>query len=546
MQRVNEAIFVTAADAAFTRNLHQLFRGAERQGWTKNAHWIAYDMDMTEDQRARLQERFPWVELRKFDLENAPAHFVPSYGSYGWKGPVVWDVVKDADCPVIWMDSANLPKRDPAPMLDWVREHGFYILRGQTNLLGRCDRRMLEGLNVPRWIWGSRELATTVVGIDARRQDMRDIVEEWAKRSENEDMVRPPVDTFEGHKNDQALLSTIVQPMSSTGQLRLPEEDIDISSGRPIRFMSSRNKLRQSFPEWADVFARVYYAIWKTVDQALIRKELWMERRWFLRHMRRERYEIGMGDAKGGALHAPFWHSYRQPVLWEENENRWMLFQDFHYPSMRAVIAARPVDVPGEPVIALDSGEHTGHPNLFRHGGETWMVPETRDETGVDLYRATAFPNGWEHHRHIPLGANAAASVVFEHEGRWWMITSLQSPMPQGDNRYLAIFHTDDPIDGEWQAHPANVDGIGIEDRFLTGQNAGAVFEWEGQLIRCVQASSDYPGQGMEFRRMILTTESFAEERIDTPPHLMLCEAEGVHHLAQLGAQLAVGQRTRH
>ncbi|MEP2533045.1 DUF1647 domain-containing protein [Shimia sp.] len=549
MQRPNDVIFVTGADAVFARNLHQLFQAVKRHGWNQGARWIAYDLGMTSQQRARLEKRFDWVEFRTLDLSELPAHYVPSFGAYAWKAQVVWDVVQNNDGLVFWMDSANLPKDNMTPMVDWVRTHGFYMLRGQTSLLGRCDIRMLEKLNMPRWIWGSRELASGLVGVDTSRPELRDIIEEWARLSEDEDIIRPPGDTFEGHRNDQSVLNALVQPLSSTGQIKLPELDIDISAGRPTKFISTRNKLRADFPEWADPFARAYYAIWKEVDQFLIRADKWLGKRWFPSRWLGEYFEVRLsrvGQSEQEVIPCPLGHYYADPFLWEENGARWLFLEDFHYLSMRGTIVAMPLDGDRKAVPVLDPGVHASFPFLFRHDGRLWMLPETCVNGCVDLYECTSFPSGWRKHRSIMEDVNAADSVIFEHAGRWWLITSLQSPQSGGSHRYLAVFHTDDPIDGNWQAHPVNAEGREITSEHGTGRNAGRVFEWQGQLIRCVQSSRDYYGQGMEYRRMTLTPDQFDEEVIETPPHLIMTDAEGVHHMSRLDDWIVWDRRTRH
>ncbi|WP_165798902.1 glucosamine inositolphosphorylceramide transferase family protein [Shimia abyssi] len=549
MQRPNDVIFVTAADARFTRNLHQLLRAVKRHGWNKGARWIVYDIGMEAAQRARLLELFDWVELRKLDLNGLPPHYVPSYGAYAWKGLVVWEVVKEAQGVVFWVDSANLPRGSMTEMVDWVREHGFYMLRGQTSLMGRCDRRMLERLKVPRWIWGSRELASGLVGVDASRPEMRKIIEDWATLSEDEEIIRPPKNTFEGHRNDQSVLNALVQPLSSTGDLKLPEQDIDIACGRPVKFISTRNKLGPDFPDWADVFARAYYAVWKAVDQALIRTDQWIGPRWFPSRWIGEYFEVRLkrrGETGDEVLPCPLGHYYADPFLWEEDGKTWVMLEDFRYITMRGTLVAMPLEGARKAVPVLDPGVHTSFPFMFRHGDKTWMLPKTCANGRVDLYECTSFPSGWRKHRSILDGVDAADSVIFEHGGCWWLITSIRSPQAGTGNRYLAIFHTDDPIDGEWTAHPVNVEGREITKGHGTGRNAGGVFEWEGQLIRCVQSSRDYYGQGMEYRRMELTPDTFDEVAIPTPPHLEMTEVEGVHHCSQLGELVVWDRRTRH
>ena len=46
------------------------------------------------------------------------------------------------------------------------------------------------------------------------------------------------------------------------------EDEIDISSASPVRWISTRNKVGNGAPLWADPLVRLYYFFDKTLDQA--------------------------------------------------------------------------------------------------------------------------------------------------------------------------------------------------------------------------------------------------------------------------------------
>ncbi len=545
----NDAIYVTGADARFARNLHQLLRAVLRHRWNVDAHWVIFDLGMTADQRRDLMQSFPWIEVRTLDLEKLPPHYVPSYGAYAWKAHIVWEVAEHAKGPVIWMDSANLPRGSAQPMLDWIHTHGFYMLHGRSPLLARCDRRMLERLGVPRWLWGSRELASGLVGADMARPEMRKLLQDWATLSDDEDIIRPKPDTFRGHRNDQSVLNALVQPLAALGHIKLPNLDIDISAPDPVKFLSTRNKLKPTTPLWADPLMRARYGLIKAVDQLAIRTNKLINRRWFPSRWRGEYFELRTtkrGQPDQTVIPCPAGHYYADPFLWDHDGQPWVFFADFHYFSMRGTIAAMPLDGKQKAVRVLDPGVHASFPFLFRHAGKLWMMPETCKNGRLDLYECTRFPDQWHRHRTVFEDVNTVDTVVFKHNGLWWLMTSMKSPQAGGPQRYLAIYYSDDPVDGIWHPHPVNVEGREITSAHGTGRNAGAVFEHDGQLIRCVQSSRDYYSQGMELRAMTLTRESFTERKIATPDDLTMIDAEGVHHVSQLGDRIVWDRRTRH
>lgn len=549
MQSRNDTVFVTGADQTFWRCLYQLLLAVERRGWRKDASWIAYDLGMAPQTRRTLETRFPWCRFRRLNLDDLGEHYVPAFGSYAWKPLIVWDVAKDAAGPVIWMDSANIPKTSPDKMIDWIHTHGLYILRGQTALLGRCDRRMLEAMNVPGWIWGSRECASGLVGFDAGNPLVRQIAQDWAIYSADPEIIRPTVDTFEGHRNDQSVLNALIQPHSAAGQLKLPEQDIDISASRPVQFISTRNKLRPNFPLWADPLARAYYWAAKAIDQTANQIEDWAKRRAKAAGLCGQRYEIH--SRRTGAAQiphvCPIGHGYADPFLTEHDGRVWVFFTNYTYAQMRQGISATPLDDPRKPIPMQGLGNQTSHPYLVHHQGQLLMVPDDTTANAIYIYECTQFPDQWKLRRRVVEGVDAAGSILFPHDGRWWVFTSLSSPQPERPHRYLAIFHTDDPVKGDWTAHPINAQGRYITSITGAGRNAGGILHHEGKLLRTVLGDPNTIDQDIAFREITtLTPDSFEDHPTPSPDHLSnITSQQGVNHLSPLSDVVIWQQRTQ-
>lgn len=544
-----QPLYVTGADARYARCLHQLFGAAHRKGWTRDAQWVVYDLGMTLAQRTSLTEHFPWLRWETLDFETLPSHYPPHHGNYAWKPEVIWREVAAAQGPVIWMDSANIPLARPDAMLAHVRDNGLYLLRGQAPIQERCNPEVLDRLGAPRWTWGMRECVTGIVGLDATAPRIRALVEDWANHARDLETIRP-TQRIERHMNDQAVMNALIAGPVCRGEIVLPEEDVDISSGRPTRLLSTRNKLKPDFPLWAGFLARAYYRLHKRIDQFLYRlDDFHLDHNPFWRMYKEEfilHYKTGDGPTQ--TIKAPFGHYYADPFLIEENGILWAFFEDLNYFDDRAALSALPlIDPQGRTIPVLDPGVHTSFPFLFRHEGDLYMLPETGKNGRLELWRCSHFPAEWQRHRVILWDVNAADSVLFEHDGRFWLLTFLESPCPGGMYRYLAIFHSDDPVNGDWIAHPINEKGHDVTARGGTGRNAGGVFHHEGRLLRAVQDSTAYYGEGMAFREIVtLTPEAFEERPAETPSGLEMSEGEGVHHLTRLGDTVIWDQRTRH
>jgi hypothetical protein len=94
--------------------------------------------------------------------------------------------------------------------------------------------------------------------------------------------------------------------------------------------------------------------------------------------------------------------------------------------------------------VALKESHHLSYPFVFEHGGEIYMMPESKSIRKVNLYRAVEFPLRWERCAILARGALMDASIL-QHRDRWWMFVGWKS-------YWLKIFHAPSPM-GPWRSH---------------------------------------------------------------------------------------------
>ncbi len=117
--------------------------------------------------------------------------------------------------------------------------------------------------------------------------------------------------------------------------------------------------------------------------------------------------------------------------------------------------------------VALKTPFHLSYPQLIRHGGHIYMLPEAHRSGRLTLYRAVDFPSAWEPVRAL-LDIPTIDASVFEHDGRWWMAYSL----PGADNRAMRELHMAfaDDLMGPWTTHPGNPLRTGLDASRPGGQ----------------------------------------------------------------------------
>jgi hypothetical protein len=176
--------------------------------------------------------------------------------------------------------------------------------------------------------------------------------------------------------------------------------------------------------------------------------------------------------------------------------------------------------------VAIDEDSHLSFPFLFRYGGEIFMCPETASYRQIRLYRCTGFPLKWELHAVLMDDVRAFDTIIFERDGRWWLMTTINQT-GLGRPCELHIFHSDNPLGG-WQ--PLADNPVLIDAR--RGRNGG--FLTAGSDIFRV---SQRPGFGIYGRRFAihkiarLDLDGYEETQVQEVVPAFKPGIAGTHHI---------------
>jgi hypothetical protein len=353
-----------------------------------------------------------------------------------------------------------------------------------------------------------------------------ELVERWLEQARDPALIRPRTPKFVKHKDDQALLTILLNDMAQAGQIELGDDEIDISSIRPVRWMSSRQRVPPWLPLWADPLARAAYRVYKMLDRWWLRLQAFEDLRvngW--KRGLRENFSVylGVSGTDKSQLLECSWDSYlADPFLLRHQGRLYLLAEEFKFKTNRGRNVVLPIDESlraGLPVpLKLPAG-HVSFPFPFQHEGQVYLVPESCERRCVDLYVFDAFPHSLRRARRLLYGLNAADSVLFKHAGRYWLVTSVD----EGDykNRFLAIFSTADLLHGTFEPHPVNQRRLYVDRRFGYGRAAGAWLLTEGAMLRPIQASEHYYGEKLAWMKITCLDENgFEEEPYAPPPSL--------------------------
>jgi hypothetical protein len=232
--------------------------------------------------------------------------------------------------------------------------------------------------------------------------------------------------------------------------------------------------------------------------------------RWFLA-IRPRKMERRFDDAaEYRLLLPPKGQSYADPFLVEREGKTWLFFESLRFRERWGVISCSelgPDGKPGEPIEVLRRPYHLSYPFVFEHEAQVYMIPETRQNRTIELYRATSFPEQWALDAVLLSNICAVDATLARIGGKFWLFAGISNGMHSNSDE-LGVFFAD-ALTGPWTPHPSNP----VVSDVRRSRPAGALFYDRERLIRPSQDCSRAYGYALVFSEIVVLTETEYEER---------------------------------
>ncbi len=165
--------------------------------------------------------------------------------------------------------------------------------------------------------------------------------------------------------------------------------------------------------------------------------------------------------------------------------------------------------------VVLKERFHLSYPYVFMAEGNYYMIPECMGSGGIQLYRATQFPDEWKHTGTLVKGLNRFAATVdpsiIYYNKRWYLF----SYAPKSKSLHL---FTSETLAGHWKEHPKSP-VVSNSPHFA--RPGGRVIFYKGTIYRYAQ--DEIPNYGTKvwaFRINELTENTYGEELVSEEPVL--------------------------
>jgi hypothetical protein len=204
---------------------------------------------------------------------------------------------------------------------------------------------------------------------------------------------------------------------------------------------------------------------------------------------------------------------WADPFVIKKADNYFIFIEELIFTEKKGHISVIKMDSKGnysQPLKILERDYHMSYPFVFEDNGEFYMIPETRENNTIELYKCVHFPNQWEFVKVLLSDLKAVDSTILKYNGKYWLFGNVQRNEGASLLDELFIFYTDNLLSDTWTNHPQNP----VISDVKQARPAGKFFYYKDMLYRPSQNCSKRYGYGMKINQVIELSETTYRERI--------------------------------
>ena len=218
------------------------------------------------------------------------------------------------------------------------------------------------------------------------------------------------------------------------------------------------------------------------------------------------------------------------PFVVEKDNKNYCFVECFNYAEKKAKINVYELSEKGYVFLgtALEESFHLSFPFIFKFNNEFYMVPESSNNRDIRLYKCQNFPLKWELQEILIDDIDAADTMVFQKNNKWWMMTN-EDPLKLDNHNYqMNIYYSDNLLNGEWISHKNNP----IIMDATKARNAGLLLD-EDNVFRVSQSFGFYKKYGENFsinKIESISETGYSEKKFSSHKKFFNKNILGSHH----------------
>jgi len=312
------------------------------------------------------------------------------------------------------------------------------------------------------------------------------------------------------NKNRIYGLASLIIPRLINGLFVSGETYIEKSSAKFNRYIEIFVRKPYTHPNSLKALSNLILILMSHFFRNLVYKK---EVFWDLYFRIRENQNIFTVDlANLRKLSASKYKFWADPFVISRNNNHFIFVEEYLFGIKKAHISVLKLDNEGTLLSndkIIEKPYHLSYPFVFELDKTYYMIPESKEDRNIQLYRCMSFPEKWEFVMNIMENIFATDTTLFFYKNKWWLFTAIDElKNPSVPFSELFLYYSDDLFSGIWQSHPMNP----IISDIKTSRPAGKIFILDNKLYRPSQDCSGSYGKALNLNLITKLSEREYEE----------------------------------
>ena len=176
---------------------------------------------------------------------------------------------------------------------------------------------------------------------------------------------------------------------------------------------------------------------------------------------------------------------FADPFVVKQNKFHYIFFEDYNKKNKKGSISCIQINKKNKTKYykeIIKESFHLSFPFIFKYNKNYFMIPETRENQSIRLYKCIKFPNKWKFFKKIMTNISCVDPIIFKWKKNWILIIS------KAKNEFLYnklyIYTSKNPLSVNWKPLSSNP----IIESDIFGRNAGLIQESNKKIYRISQA----------------------------------------------------------
>lgn len=216
------------------------------------------------------------------------------------------------------------------------------------------------------------------------------------------------------------------------------------------------------------------------------------------------------------------------PFLFKFNEITYLFVEDYDVKLKKGSISVYALNKNKYEFLGkvLEEEFHLSYPFIFNYDGDIYMIPETKEDETIRLYKAIDFPMNWKFEKFLMTNIKSVDTTILKTDNNYWMFTN-QEISNNTRNTCLFLYKSSSPISTIWTEHKDNP----IE--FKNGSRNAGLVNLPNKTLRVGQKFGfmKYGKSICLYESNLINLENYSEELVHEYKPKFDQNIRGMHHI---------------